>query len=61
MIPFPVPSAALRALLVLPLLLATLACLPALVVLPFLRNGGARTERIVRQLIAWTRTLVMSL
>lgn len=45
------------ALLALPLLLVTLACLPALTVLPFLPDGTRRATGIVRQLICWTRTL----
>ncbi|GAB7033646.1 hypothetical protein AB0G35_04235 [Streptomyces sp. NPDC021749] len=45
------------ALLVLPLLLVTLASVPALVVLPFLPDGSRRADRIIRQLIIWTRSL----
>ncbi|NBE54533.1 hypothetical protein [Streptomyces boluensis] len=47
------------AVLVLPLLLVTVASLPALAVLPFLRDGELRTERLLRQLVGWTRVLTL--
>ncbi|MFD7906975.1 hypothetical protein ACFV4F_32550 [Kitasatospora sp. NPDC059722] len=54
-----IPSAVLvTALLVLPLLLVTLASLPALLVLPFLPRGAARADRLVRQLSCWTGRLM---
>ncbi|TVL91878.1 hypothetical protein [Streptomyces sp. SAJ15] len=50
-------AVAVAALLVPALLLVTVASLPALALLPFWPAGGARAERIVRQLICWTRAL----
>ncbi|MFI9122656.1 hypothetical protein ACIGW0_25260 [Streptomyces bikiniensis] len=53
-----------RALIVLvatvPLLLVTLALLPALAVLPFRRERAAHAQAMVRQLSAWTRVLLLS-
>ncbi|MFC8899229.1 hypothetical protein [Streptomyces cinereoruber] len=53
-----------RALIVLvatvPLLLVTLAFLPALLVLPFRRERAAHAQAMVRQLSAWTRVLLLS-
>ncbi|MEU7027840.1 hypothetical protein AB0A60_14260 [Streptomyces sp. NPDC046275] len=53
-----------RALVVLvstvPLLLVTLAFLPALLVLPFRRDRAAHAQAMVRQLAAWTRALLLS-
>ncbi|MFE0777162.1 hypothetical protein [Streptomyces sp. NPDC058861] len=53
-----------RALIVLvatvPLLLVTLALLPALLVLPFRRERAAHAQAMVRQLSAWTRVLLLS-
>ncbi|MFC8012795.1 hypothetical protein [Streptomyces cinereoruber] len=53
-----------RALIVLvatvPLLLVTLASLPALLVLPFRRERAAHAQAMVRQLSAWTRVLLLS-
>ncbi|MFC8492411.1 hypothetical protein ACFUJU_16770 [Streptomyces sp. NPDC057235] len=43
-----------------PLLLVTLALLPALLVLPFRRERAAHTQAMVRQLGAWTRVLLLS-
>ncbi|WP_432116657.1 hypothetical protein [Streptomyces sp. S1] len=53
-----------RALIVLvatvPLLLVTLALLPALAVLPFRHERAAHAQAMVRQLSAWTRVLLLS-
>ncbi|KOX31587.1 MULTISPECIES: hypothetical protein [unclassified Streptomyces] len=53
-----------RALIVLvatvPLLLVTLAFLPALLVLPFRRGRAAHAQAMVRQLSTWTRVLPLS-
>ncbi|AVH94922.1 hypothetical protein C5L38_07470 [Streptomyces sp. WAC00288] len=53
-----------RALIVLvatvPLLLVTLASLPALLVLPFRRERAAHAQAMVRQLSARTRVLLLS-
>ncbi|GGR42884.1 hypothetical protein GCM10010497_52830 [Streptomyces cinereoruber] len=53
-----------RALIVLvatvPLLLVTLAFLPALLVLPFRRERAAHAQAMVRQLSVWTRVLLLS-
>lgn len=53
-----------RALIVLvatlPLLLVTLAFVPALLVLPFRRERAGHADAMVRQLSAWTRTLLQS-
>ncbi|MFJ3766940.1 hypothetical protein ACIPQJ_19595 [Streptomyces sp. NPDC090082] len=53
-----------RALIVLvatlPLLVVTLACVPALLVLPFRRDRAAHARAMVRQLSAWTRVLLLS-
>ncbi|WP_432123457.1 hypothetical protein [Streptomyces sp. S1] len=53
-----------RALIVLvatvPLLLVTLAFLPALLVLPFRHERAAHAQAMVRQLSAWTRVLLLS-
>ncbi|WP_306329325.1 hypothetical protein [Streptomyces venezuelae] len=53
-----------RALIVLvatvPLLLVTLAFVPAFLVLPFRRERAAQAEAMVRQLSAWTRGLLLS-
>ncbi|MER5706320.1 MULTISPECIES: hypothetical protein [Streptomyces] len=53
-----------RALIVLvatlPLLLVTLAFVPALLVLPFRRERAAHAQAMVRQLSAWTRALLLS-
>lgn len=51
------PACLVVTVLALPLLLATLASLPALAVLPFLREGGVRAERIISQLTYWTGVL----
>ncbi|MCB8905832.1 MULTISPECIES: hypothetical protein [unclassified Streptomyces] len=45
---------------ILPLLLVTLAFLPALLVLPFRRERAAHADAMVRQLSAWTRVLLLS-
>ncbi|MEU6986014.1 hypothetical protein ABZ946_21675 [Streptomyces sp. NPDC046324] len=44
----------------LPLLVVTLAFVPALLVLPFRRSRAAQTQAMVRQLTAWTRALLLS-
>ncbi|MFJ7069102.1 hypothetical protein [Streptomyces sp. NPDC101115] len=53
-----------RALIVLvstvPLLIVTLAFVPALLVLPFRRDRAAHAQAMVRQLTAWTRALLQS-
>ncbi|MFF3912926.1 hypothetical protein ACFYZB_05445 [Streptomyces sp. NPDC001852] len=43
-----------------PLLVVTLACTPALVILPFLPRHSARSTVILRQLAAWTRTALIA-
>ncbi|MFC8291195.1 hypothetical protein ACFUJ0_13810 [Streptomyces sp. NPDC057242] len=43
-----------------PLLLVTLALLPALLVLPFRRERAAHAQAMVRQLDAWTRVPLLS-
>ena len=43
-----------------PLLVVTVACTPALVVLPFFPAHSHRAAEIVRQLITWTRTTLVS-
>ncbi|MET8955466.1 hypothetical protein [Streptomyces sp. NPDC004533] len=45
------------AFLVLPLVLVTVASLPALLVLPLLKGGATRAQRIVGQLVSWTDVL----
>ncbi|WP_318212078.1 MULTISPECIES: hypothetical protein [unclassified Streptomyces] len=45
---------------ILPLLLVTLAFVPALLVLPFRRERAAHADAMVRQLSAWTRVLLLS-
>ncbi|MEU1176495.1 hypothetical protein ABZ464_02395 [Streptomyces sp. NPDC005820] len=53
-----------RALIVLfalvPLLIVTLASVPSLVLLPFFPHASVRARAIVQQLIAWTRTALVS-
>ena len=44
----------------LPVLVVTLACVPALLVLPFLRSRSGHALGIIRQLAAWTRSLLLS-
>ncbi|MFF0434521.1 hypothetical protein ACFYU9_20095 [Streptomyces sp. NPDC004327] len=44
----------------LPLLLVTLALVPALLVLPFRRERAAHAQALVGQLSAWTRALLLS-
>ncbi|MFC8512557.1 hypothetical protein [Streptomyces sp. NPDC057257] len=44
----------------LPLLVVTLASVPALAVLPFFPRHSIRARGIVRQLIEWTRTTLVS-
>ncbi|ROR45076.1 dTMP kinase [Kitasatospora cineracea] len=51
-------AVAVVALLAPPLLLAAVASLPALVLLPFLPGGDRRAERLMRQLMLWTARLV---
>ncbi|MFE9256475.1 hypothetical protein [Streptomyces sp. NPDC006879] len=46
------------AVLSLPLVLVTLASLPAVAVLPLLRGDGSKARRIVEQLTSWTEVLV---
>lgn len=41
-----------------PLVLVTICCAPALVILPFFSSGADRAHRIVEQLIKWTRTIL---
>ncbi|MFI7403492.1 hypothetical protein ACIBW9_23980 [Streptomyces sp. NPDC049541] len=43
-----------------PVLVVTLAFVPALLVLPFLRSRSAHTLTLVRQLTNWTRTVLLS-
>ncbi|MCZ0981682.1 hypothetical protein O1L60_29800 [Streptomyces diastatochromogenes] len=45
---------------ILPLLLVTLAFVPALLVLPFRRERAGHAHAMVRQLSAWTGTLLRS-
>jgi hypothetical protein len=53
-----------RALIVLfallPLLIVTLASVPALALLPFFAQHSTRARAIVQQLITWTRTTLVS-
>ncbi|GAA2153545.1 hypothetical protein GCM10009760_51370 [Kitasatospora kazusensis] len=49
---------AVVALLMPPLLLAAVASLPALALLPFLPGGDLRAERMMRQLMLWTSRLL---
>lgn len=53
-----------RALIVLlaqlPLFVVTLASVPALALLPFFPRHSVRAQAIVRQLISWTRTTLVS-
>lgn len=42
------------ALALLPLFVITLFCIPALLVLPFLRDGISRTTTLIKQLQEWT-------
>jgi hypothetical protein len=49
----------LVALCLLPLLAATAACLPALVVLPFTRHGSSRSMDVLRQIARWTRSILI--
>lgn len=44
----------------LPLLVVTLAYVPALVLLPFVPTGAARVHGMVRQLSSWTRTTLLA-
>ncbi|MGY0486121.1 hypothetical protein [Streptomyces sp. WG-D5] len=44
----------------LPLLVVTLAYVPALVLLPFFPAAGERIKAMVHQLIAWTRTALVA-
>jgi len=46
------------ALLLLPLLLVTISSLPAVAVLPFLPGGVERVQKLVTQLVGWTRIIV---
>ncbi|MEU7634742.1 MULTISPECIES: hypothetical protein [unclassified Streptomyces] len=50
----------LFALALLPVLIVTLASVPALLVLPFLRARGTHTHSLVRELAAWMRSLMVS-
>lgn len=44
---------------IVPVVLVTLSALPAVLVLPFFGTGGLqRAERLLLQLIAWTRVLL---
>ncbi|MGW2491110.1 hypothetical protein ACWCV9_28350 [Streptomyces sp. NPDC001606] len=45
---------------IVPLLVVTVACVPALVLLPFFPAHSARWTVIVRQLITWTRTALVA-
>ncbi|MCT9084271.1 hypothetical protein [Streptomyces fulvoviolaceus] len=44
----------------LPLFVVTLASVPALILLPFFPRHSAGAQAIVQQLIAWTRTALVS-
>ncbi|GAA2596907.1 hypothetical protein ACWCO0_17995 [Streptomyces tubercidicus] len=44
----------------LPVLIVTLASVPALIILPFLRSRSAHALTMTRQLAAWTRALLIS-
>lgn len=46
------------ALMLIPLLLVTISCLPALVILPFLPGGVDRARKLIAQLITWTRVVL---
>ncbi|MFE5627486.1 hypothetical protein ACFQ8S_36150 [Streptomyces virginiae] len=43
-----------------PVVIVTVACVPALVLLPFFPSAHHRAEVMVRQLTAWTRTLLVT-
>lgn len=43
-----------------PLLVVTVASVPALLVLPFLPSHSTRAQVIMRQLTSWTRALLLS-
>ncbi|NUQ98073.1 MAG: hypothetical protein HOY79_16505 [Streptomyces sp.] len=43
-----------------PVLVVTLAFVPALLVLPFLRSRTTHVLTLIRQLTAWTRALLVS-
>ncbi|WP_158939455.1 hypothetical protein [Streptomyces sp. NRRL S-87] len=45
-------------LVLVPVVIVTVASVPALVVLPFSRRRSAQAAGIVRQLVAWTRALL---
>ncbi|WP_327289704.1 dTMP kinase [Streptomyces sp. NBC_01198] len=53
-----VQQALLVALLLIPLLIVTMALVPALIVLPFLKSRGAQVRSLVNQLTTWTRALL---
>ena len=53
-----IQRALLVALLLVPLLIVTVALVPALVVLPFLKSRGTQVRSLVAQLAAWTRALL---
>ncbi|MFZ3557972.1 hypothetical protein [Streptomyces sp. BH055] len=44
----------------LPLLIVTLAYVPALALLPFFPAAGERIKEMVHQLITWTRTTLIA-
>ncbi|MFE9257210.1 hypothetical protein [Streptomyces sp. NPDC006879] len=43
-----------------PVVIVTLASVPALLVLPFSRRRSAQASGIVRQLVGWTRGLLVT-
>ena len=49
---------AVTALALLPLLLVTVCCIPALIVLPFLPDGPDRADVLITRLTAWTRIIL---
>ncbi|MFE7442191.1 dTMP kinase [Streptomyces chartreusis] len=65
MIPIPggrylaaVQRVAIVLILLLPFLIVTLACVPALLFLPFSQAGSDRAVQLVGRLVAWTRVLL---
>jgi hypothetical protein len=53
-----IQRALLVALLLIPLLIVTVALVPALIVLPFLKSRGSHVRSLISQLTAWTHALL---
>jgi hypothetical protein len=65
LIPFPsarhlmaIQRVALVLILLLPLLVVTVASVPALAILPFTRTGSERVVKLIERLVTWTRALL---